>query len=64
MDQVTRWVIRDNKTGRDVGEPYVSRSRAIATADKLDIKYGAYRYSVHPSTGASYAKRFTLTTSR
>jgi hypothetical protein len=36
----------DSKTGKVMGKPYNSRSRARGRADKLDNDYGAYRYKV------------------
>ena len=43
--------IVDSKTGKVVGKPYNSRSRATGRADKLDNEYGAYRYKVRPVGG-------------
>ena len=36
----------DSRTGKVMGKPYTSKSRARARADKLDNDYGAYRYKV------------------
>jgi hypothetical protein len=36
----------DSKTGKVVGKPYSSRSRARARVDKLDNEYGGYRFKV------------------
>lgn len=40
------YVIIDRHTMQQVGKPYTNRSRARARVDKLDMQYGAYRYSV------------------
>lgn len=36
----------DRQTGLQVGKDYTSKARARSRADKLDLEYGAYRYSV------------------
>ena len=40
-----KYQVIDFKTGQVMGI-YVSRRRARAKADKLDLEYGAYRYFV------------------
>lgn len=40
------YLVVDGKTRVSVAGPFSSRSRAIAHADKLDLKHGAYRYQV------------------
>lgn len=40
----------DSKTGKVVGGPYATRSRAIRRQDQLDNQYGAYRYRVRRIT--------------
>jgi hypothetical protein len=40
--------IIDNQTGLRVGGTYTNRRRARTRADKLDLAYGAYRYTVRP----------------
>ena len=42
----TTWEIIDGYTGWRVGKPYTSLNRAHRKADKLDLEYGAVRYSV------------------
>lgn len=42
----SQYEIIDSKTGKVVGKPYASRSRASARRDRLDNDYGAYRYKV------------------
>lgn len=41
-----KYAVIDRHTGEQVGKPYTNKSRARSRADKLDIVYGAYRYSV------------------
>jgi hypothetical protein len=41
-----QYIVIDRQTGKQVGKPYASRSRAANRVDKLDNAYGAYRYSV------------------
>ena len=43
--------IVDSKTGKVVGKPYNSRSRARARVDKLDNEYGGYRFKVRKTGG-------------
>jgi hypothetical protein len=43
-----QYEIYDIKTGKTVGKPYISRSKARTRADRLDNEYGAYRYKVRP----------------
>jgi len=38
--------IIDIQTGLQVGKDYASRKRASTRANKLDLEYGAVRYSV------------------
>ena len=40
------YVIKDIKTGQQVGKPYQDAKRARRRADKLDLQYGAIRYRV------------------
>jgi len=44
------YVIVDRRTGRQVGKPYSyeQRNRCRARVDRLDLEYGAYRYSAQP----------------
>lgn len=49
----THYVIWDNggimrQAAGPVGKPYSCRKRARTRADRLDLEYGAYRYSVRP----------------
>lgn len=46
----TIYKIIDGKTGEQIGKDYTyaQRNRARNRADKLDLEYGAYRYSVKP----------------
>lgn len=48
--QNTIYKIIDMKTGEQIGKDYTysQRKRARNRADKLDLEYGAYRYSVRP----------------
>ena len=46
IQPVDAFEIVDSKTGKVVGKPYSSRSRARARVDRLDNEYGAYRYKV------------------
>lgn len=43
---MTTYQIIDARTGLTIGRPYKSRSRAYRRADKLDLAYGGYRYTV------------------
>ncbi len=46
------WVIIDSKTGLQHGKrSYTCQRLAGRLADKLDTRYGAYRYSVVESKG-------------
>jgi hypothetical protein len=49
----------DSRTGKVMGKPYNSRSRARSRADKLDNEYGAYRYKVR-RVGSSFMIEATL----
>lgn len=42
----------DGQTGQKVGGPYVDRTRANRVVDRLDNKYGAYRYKTRPIAAA------------
>ena len=53
VQPVAAFEIVDSKTGKVLGKPYSSRSRARARADKLDNEYGAYRYKVR-RVGSSF----------
>jgi hypothetical protein len=45
--QPTReWAVVDNFTQEVVSGPFKSRVRASRKADKMDLEYGAVRYSV------------------
>ncbi len=46
IQPVDAFEIVDSKTGKVMGKPYSSRSRARARVDRLDNEYGAYRYKV------------------
>ena len=52
IQPIAAYEIVDSKTGRVIGKPYNSRSRATGRADKLDNEYGAYRYKVRKVGGA------------
>ena len=41
-----KYAVIDRQTGLQVGKDYTSKNRARSRADKLDLQYGAYRYSV------------------
>lgn len=45
--QLRHYKIVDTQTGRDTGKRYQNRKLARRVADKLDLEYGAVRYSVH-----------------
>ena len=47
----------DRKTGQKVGGPYTTRSRARAAVDRLDNKYGGYRYGYRPIAKLNEAVR-------
>jgi hypothetical protein len=49
------YVIIDRQTGRQVGAPYTSGKRASARVNKLDLDYGASRYSRRPVYAAQVA---------
>ena len=53
IQPVDAFEIVDSKTGKVVGKPYSSRSRARARVDRLDNEYGAYRYKVR-RVGSSF----------
>lgn len=40
------FVIIDRHTGQQVGKPCSTKAGARRAADRLDLAYGAYRYSV------------------
>jgi hypothetical protein len=44
----TKYEVYDRKTGLKVGGPYSTKSRARAAVDRLDNKYGGYRYGHRP----------------
>lgn len=46
QEQVKKYEVYDPKTGKVVGGPYSSTSRARLARDKKDIEYGAVRYQV------------------
>lgn len=46
----TKYEVVDCQTGKVVGT-YTQRQRARNRADKMDMTYGAYRYSVRPVYG-------------
>lgn len=39
-------IIIDRHTGAQIGKPYTDKNRARTRANKLDLQYGAYRYTV------------------
>jgi hypothetical protein len=43
-----RWAVTDKKSGQQIGDPYMSAVRASRTIDRLDNKYGGYRYQKVP----------------
>lgn len=43
------YIVYDRHTGRVMGKPYTSLSRARRRVDALDNAYGAYRYGVRPA---------------
>jgi hypothetical protein len=49
--------VYDTKTGQKVGGPYTSTSRARSAVDRLDNKYGGYRYKYRPVTKLNEAIR-------
>lgn len=53
IQPVDAFEIVDSKTGKVMGKPYSSRSRARARVDRLDNEYGAYRYKVR-RVGSSF----------
>ena len=52
IQSLPAYEVVDSKTGKVMGKPYNSRSRARGRADKLDNEYGAYRYQVRKVGGA------------
>lgn len=44
--QPQRYAVVCLHTGQRQGKPYATRKRARARADALDLRYGAYRYTV------------------
>ncbi len=54
-DLPIHYVIIDRQTGQQVGAPYSSGKRASARVNKLDIDYGASRYSRRPVYAAQVA---------
>lgn len=44
------FVVIDRHTGLQVAGPFATRRRARAAADRLDLAYGAYRYTVAAHT--------------
>lgn len=52
----TTWTIVDGRNGHvAVSKPYTNRKRAQTRADKLNLEYGAHRYSVRTDRlGLSY----------
>lgn len=51
VQKVETFEIVDSKTGKVVGKPYNSRSRARARVDRLDNEYGGYRFKVRKVGG-------------
>ena len=43
---MTKNIIIDRQTGTQIGKPYTDKKRARSRANKLDLQYGAYRYTV------------------
>lgn len=43
---MTKYIIIDRHTGDQMGKPYTDKNRARNRANKLDLQYGAYRYTV------------------
>jgi len=41
-----RYQIYNTRTKQNVGKPYKCRKRARTRAEKLDLEYGAYSYTV------------------
>ena len=52
IQPVETFEIVDSKTGKVIGKPYSSKSRARARVDRLDNEYGAYRYQVRRVGGS------------
>jgi hypothetical protein len=48
MGSNPRWNVVDNQSGDIVAGPFKSKTGAHRKADKLDLAYGAIRYSVVP----------------
>jgi hypothetical protein len=44
----TKYEVYDRQTGLKAGGPYSTRSRARSAVDRLDNKYGGYRYGYRP----------------
>jgi RNA polymerase sigma factor (sigma-70 family) len=53
VEPIESFEVVDSRTGKVMGKPYNSRSRARSRADKLDNEYGAYRYKVR-RVGSSF----------
>lgn len=53
------YVVVDGRTGKAIGKPYSSYSKALARVDRLDNTYGAYRYTVRAIKSADAAKSMT-----
>jgi len=53
IQPVDAFEIVDSKTGKVMGKPYSSKSRARSRAERLDNEYGAYRYKVR-RVGSSF----------
>lgn len=58
-EQSAKYEIVDTKTGKVVGKPYNSRSRARARVDRLDNEYGAYRYRVRQVGSTLFSPQLT-----
>ena len=48
LSSTETYEVYDTKTGQKVGGPYTTTSRARAAVDRLDNKYGGYRYKYRP----------------
>jgi len=47
LDPATRYhVVIDTKTGKQYGKPHATASAARRTRDRMDLIYGAIRYTV------------------
>jgi RNA polymerase sigma factor (sigma-70 family) len=51
-----QYEVYDRQTGKVVGKPYSSLSRASRAVDRLDNKYGGYRYGKRPVTPVTEAR--------